>query len=144
MNVIQHTQDVHSFTVFPEHMNYGGSTDNGNPSLFGGVIMLNIDLAAAKVVRRALYNTGATGCATASIDRIDFLKPGKVGDLISMYATIKTLGHSSIGVKIKVVRESITGEKEDMCTAATTFVATKDGKVFNHNLCFADTDETSK
>ena len=47
-------------------------------------------------------------------------------------------------LRLKLVRNLLLGEKEDMCTAATTFVATKDGKVFNHNLCFADTDETSK
>jgi acyl-CoA hydrolase len=125
---------THSFTVFPSDLNYAGS-------LFGGTVMQHMDLAAVKVVRRALYGTGADGCVTASVDRIDFKKPGYLGDLIIMKSEIKSLGRSSIQVRIKVERESTKGEIEEICTANFTFVAIKDKKSFQHNLNFENLGE---
>lgn len=88
------------------------------------------------VVRRALYETGADGCVTASVDKIDFKKPAFVGDIISMNSEIKALGKSSIQVKINVTRESNNGIVEEICSANFTFVAIKDGKPFKHYLNF--------
>ena len=120
---------THSFTVFPSDLNYAGS-------LFGGTVMQHMDLAGVKVVRRALYGTGADGCVTASVDRIDFKKPALLGDLITMTSEIKSIGHSSIQVRIRVERESTKGDIEEICTANFTFVAIKDKKSFPHNLSF--------
>ena len=119
----------HSFFVFPQDLNYSGS-------LFGGTVMQQMDIAGVKVVRRALYGTGADGCVTASVDRIDFKKPGLLGDLITMTSEIKSIGHSSIQVRVKVERESTQGVVEEICTANFTFVAIKDKKSFPHNLSF--------
>jgi len=120
---------VHSFTVFPQDLNYANS-------LFGGKVMAEMDIAGVKVVRRALYGTGADGCVTASVDRIDFKKPAFLGDLITMVSEIKTLGKSSIQVKITVTRESIMGDIDYICAANFTFVAMKDKKSFKHGLTF--------
>ena len=120
---------THSFTVFPQDLNY-------NNTLFGGVIMSNMDLSGVKVVRRALYGTGADGCVTASVDRIDFNKPAFLGDLIVMTSEIKSLGKSSVQVRITVNRESTLGEIEEICAANFTFVAMKDRKPFQHGLTF--------
>lgn len=120
---------VHSFTVFPQDLNYADT-------LFGGKVMAEMDIAGVKVVRRALYGTGAEGAVTASVDRIDFKKPAFLGDLITMTAEIKTLGKSSIQVKISVSRESQQGFIEDICAANFTFVAMKDKKPYQHGLSF--------
>ena len=120
---------VHSFTVFPQDLNYNGT-------LFGGTVLSNMDLSGVKVVRRALYETGADGCVTASFDKVDFHKPAFLGDIITMVAEIKAFGKSSIQVRIKVTRESVTGEIDDICAANVTFVAMKDKKPFQHGLCF--------
>jgi acyl-CoA hydrolase len=120
---------THSFTVFPQDLNYAGS-------LFGGKVMAEMDIAGVKVVRRALYGTDADGCVTASVDRIDFHKPAFLGDLVIMTSEIKSLGKSSIQVRITVVRESHKGEIEEICAANFTFVAIKDKKPFKHNLSF--------
>ena len=120
---------VHSFTVFPQDLNYADT-------LFGGKVMAEMDIAGVKVVRRALYGTGAEGAVTASVDRIDFKKPAFLGDLITMTAEIKTLGKSSIQTKISVSRESTMGVIEDICAANFTFVAMKDKKSFPHGLSF--------
>lgn len=130
---------VHSFTVFPQDLNYANS-------LFGGKVMAEMDIAGVKVVRRALYGTGADGCVTASVDRIDFKKPAFLGDLITMVAEIKAIGKSSIQVRIRVTRESVTGEIDDVCAANFTFVAIKDKKPFHHGLSFdkLETQESVK
>jgi acyl-CoA hydrolase len=120
---------VHSFTVFPQDLNYANS-------LFGGKVMAEMDIAGVKVVRRALYGTGADGCVTASVDRIDFKKPAFLGDLITMVAQIKAIGKSSLQVRITVSRESIMGEIDDVCAANFTFVAMKDKKPYHHGLSF--------
>jgi acyl-CoA hydrolase len=120
---------THSFTVFPNDLNYFGT-------LYGGTLMSHMDLAGVQVVRRATYGTGADGCVTASVDKIDFHRPAFLGDLIVLVATIKTIGKSSIQVQIKVTRESTIGETEEICTANFTFVTMKDKKPFKHNLTF--------
>jgi acyl-CoA hydrolase len=120
---------VHSFTVFPQDLNYADT-------LFGGKVMAEMDIAGVKVVRRALYGTGAEGAVTASVDRIDFKKPAFLGDLITMVAEIKTLGKSSIQIKISVSRESQQGFIEDICAANFTFVAMANKKPFPHGLSF--------
>ena len=120
---------THSFTVFPQDLNYADT-------LFGGITMQHMDIAGVKVVRRALYNTDCDGAVTASVDRIDFKKPAFLGDLITMNAEIKTLGKSSIQIKISVSRESQKGLVEDICAANFTFVAMKDKKSHPHGLSF--------
>ena len=120
---------IHSFTVFPSDLNYNGT-------LFGGTVMQNMDLSGVKVIRRVLYGVGSDGFVTASADRIDFQRPAFLGDLITMTAEIKAFGKSSIQVMIKVTRESVLGEVEDICAANFTFVVLKDKKPFSHGLSF--------
>lgn len=127
---------VHSFTVFPQDLNYADT-------LFGGKVMAEMDIAGVKVVRRALYGTGAEGAVTASVDRIDFKKPAFLGDLITMVAEIKTLGKSSLQIKISVSRESQQGFIEEICAANFTFVAMKDKRPFPHGLSFEKLENKS-
>jgi acyl-CoA hydrolase len=120
---------IHSFTVFPQDLNYADT-------LFGGCVMSHMDVAGVKVVRRAIYETDCDGAVTASVDKIDFNKPAFLGDLITMKADIKALGRSSIQVKITVTRESQTGDIEEICAANFTFVTMKNKKPHPHNLSF--------
>ncbi len=120
---------THSFTVFPQDLNYADT-------LFGGKVMAEMDVAGVKVVRRALYDTDCDGAVTASVDKIDFKKPAFLGDLITMKAEIKGLGRSSIQIKISVTRESQTGDVEEICAANFTFVSMKNKKSHPHNLSF--------
>jgi acyl-CoA hydrolase len=120
---------THSFTVMPKDYNYA-------EALFGGKLLYELDYAGVKVVRRALYGTGADAAVTAAIDRVDFVKPAFKGDIITMNAQIKSFGKSSIQVRVTVHRESVKGEVEQVCASNLTFVAIKDGKPFKHNLNF--------
>src|SRR5580700_3657625 len=117
---------VHSFTVFPDDLNYKGS-------LFGGKILAEIDLAALKAVRRMLYNSDCDTAVTASIDRVDFLKPAKLGDIVELTATIYKLGRTSVSVFVHVTKEDEYGIIEKICDARLVFVSLKEDKPHPHN-----------
>jgi acyl-CoA hydrolase len=127
MNDIEYITD---FTVFPEHINFVGT-------LFGGVLLGKMDIAAATLARKILYKTEADGAVTASMDKVDFLLPGNIGDLITIKSVLKSLGKSSILIQCKVYKEDMKGNTEKMCTAMFTFVAMKEGKPYPHGLSFA-------
>jgi acyl-CoA hydrolase len=71
------------------------------------------------------------------MDKVDFLLPGNVGDLITIKSVLKSLGRSSLLIQCKVYKEDMKGNTEKMCTAMFTFVAMKEGKPYPHGLSFA-------
>ncbi len=93
-----------------------------NPAgnIHGGVILKQIDLTAATVaMRHARCN-----CVTASIDRIDFLRPVHVGELVRFKASLNYVGHTSMEVGVRVEAENlITGDVRYTNSAYLTFVA---------------------
>jgi hypothetical protein len=117
------------FTVFPQDINFSGT-------LFGGVLLAKMDIAAATLARKVLSNTNADGAVTASMDKVDFLKPGFLGDLITIKCTLKSLGTSSMLIKSTVHREDFKGNVEKLCTGIFTFVAIKDKLPYRHNVSF--------
>jgi acyl-CoA hydrolase len=126
---------VHSFTVMPKDCNFNTNSENQkNDILFGGKLLFEIDYAGAKIARRSTYDVDSDMIVTASIDRINFEKPAYLGDIVTMVATIKSLGKSSISIRVKVNRESKVGEIEQICSATMTFVTIKDGKSIPHHL----------
>lgn len=127
---------THSFTVMPRDCNFNSKITGQNNILFGGKLLFELDYAGAKVVRRALYGTDTNSFVTASIDRIDFKNPSIIGDMVIMVATIKSFGRSSIQLRVKVNREDLEGNVEEICSANMTFVALKDAKPSPHGLSF--------
>lgn len=115
----------HTFTVFPEDLNYAGS-------LFGGKLLAEMDIAAIKAVRRMLYSTKCDGAVTASLDKVDFKAAAKLGDIIELRSMIVRLGTSSIDVEVEVKRESEKGLIESICNAKFTFVSLRKGKAYPH------------
>lgn len=137
METINKEQAYHSFTVMPKDCNFNKRLNsNINDTLFGGKLMYEMDYAGAKIARRATYDIDIDMVVTASTDRINFEKPAFIGDLITMEATIKAYGKSSIQVRIKVRREDLNGYIEQICSANMTFVTIKDGKPKEHGLHF--------
>ncbi len=116
---------THSFMVFPEDMNYAGT-------LFGGKILAEMDKAAAKAARRILYGTSCQGAVTVSLDKVDFIAPAHLGDIIELTAHITRLGRTSIEIHVHVSKENHMGEIETICQATFVFVSLKEGKPFPH------------
>ena len=95
---------------------------DANPAgnVHGGVIMKLIDTAAAVVAgRHARSNT-----VTASIDRLDFLGPVFVGDLLFLKASMNMAGKTSMELGVRVEAENlVSGEVRHTSSAYLTFVA---------------------
>ncbi|BBM82676.1 acyl-CoA thioesterase [Candidatus Uabimicrobium amorphum] len=72
---------------------------NGVGTIFGGVILSNIDLAGAVEVRRHT----AKKVVTVSVKEVKFLSPVFVGDIVSFYTQTTKVGNTSITVEVRVV-----------------------------------------
>ncbi len=99
---------------------------NANGDIFGGWLMAQMDLGASVLARRR----AAGRVATVAVEAMTFLKPVKVGDVVSIHADLLREGRSSmkIGLEVWVTRqpESV----RVLVTEATfTFVAiAEDGR----------------
>lgn len=135
MNKINKLEATHSFTVMPKDCNY--NVEDGSKVtriLFGGKLLYDLDYAGAKIARRATYGVDCDMVVTASIGNTNFELPAYIGDIVTYTSTIKALGKSSIQIRVKVTRESIRGEVEQISSSNMTFVTIKDGKPYPHGL----------
>ena len=118
------------------------SDANPNGNVFGGEILKQIDLIAGLVAQRhARMNT-----VTASIDRVNFLKPVFVGNAIILSARINYVHKSSMEIEIKVESEDLmSGNKTLTNTAFVTAVALgPDGKTREVAPLLLETDDDKK
>jgi len=87
---------------------------------FGGRIMQWVDLAAAMAAQRHCR----TPVVTASIDKLDFLAPVRLGHLAIIRAQVNAVFGTSMEVGAEVLDENpITGERLKCCDAFLTFVS---------------------
>ena len=96
---------------------------NANGDIFGGWMMAQMDLAGAVVaIRRAKGRV-----ATVAVETMTFHRPVMIGDLVSCYAEVKRVGHTSIGVQIDAwVERRIDGSAEQVTSGLFTYVAIDD------------------
>lgn len=96
---------------------------NANGDIFGGWLMAQMDLGASVLARRRAQ--GRT--ATVAVEAMTFLKPVKVGDLVSIHSTLLREGRTSMGIEVEVwARRLITDEHLKVTEATFTFVAIDD------------------
>jgi acyl-CoA hydrolase len=88
--------------------------------ILGGTVMHLIDITGAIACHR---HTNALAL-TAGVDRLDFLHPIKVGDMIILKSRVTATFRTSLEVEVEVFSESITtGERKLTSHAFLTFVA---------------------
>lgn len=126
LKLISNFETKHSFIVFPEDINYAGT-------LFGGKVLAEMDLTALKAARRILYGTECDGAVTVSLDKVDFISPAYLGDIIELTAFVRSLGRTSIEIYVHVAKENHLGEVSVICDATFVFVAVKNAKPHPHN-----------
>jgi len=98
----------------------GPSDINANGHIFGGWVLSQMDKAAGIIARH--HSGGAV--ATIAIDRMEFIEPIHLRDLISVYAEVERVGRTSMGVRIEVVAHRDLGATEVKVTEGLfTFVA---------------------
>src|SRR6478609_1988416 len=81
---------------------------NRHGTIFGGVLLENIDLAGAIAAQREVQLRGGNPKAafvTVAINRVEFRKPVLVGDVVRFETSIVKIGRTSITVRIDVKAE---------------------------------------
>lgn len=92
-------------------------------NVFGGHILGEID----RVAYIAATRHAKTSCVTASFDRVDFLEPVHVGDVVEFNAELTFVGTSSMEVWVRVQAEtSHGGPRRRVGEAFVTMVAVDD------------------
>ena len=93
---------------------------NANGHIFGGWVLSQMDIAGGIVAARAAHSP----VATVAIERMFFLAPILLHDIVSIYADIERVGRTSIAVKLDVIASRGPGGLEVPVTSGVyTFVA---------------------
>jgi len=96
---------------------------NANGHIFGGWVLSQMDIAAGIVASRRANGP----VATIAIDRMEFIAPIHLRDLISVYAEVESVGRTSMKVRIEVIASRDRGTTEVKVTEGLfTFVAIDD------------------
>ncbi len=105
--------------MLPSHSNFGGK-------VHGGYILNLMDQIAFACASKH----SQCYCVTASVNRVDFLNPIDVGELVTLKASINYTGRSSMVVGLRVESENVrTGEVKHCNSSYFTMVARDaDGK----------------
>ena len=102
--------------MFPSDANPAGN-------VFGGAILKHIDMVAGIVAQR--YSQ--TNAVTVSMDKISFLKPVFVGNVLFVKAQVNYVQKSSMEIEVNVEAEDIAnGTRVHTGNAFVTFVALDD------------------
>jgi acyl-CoA thioesterase YciA len=93
---------------------------NQYETIFGGVILSLIDQAGFIEARKH----GTHRWVTASVDRVDFLAPIHVGDVVEVRTRTEKTGRSSVTVRVRVLSERyLSGDIVRVTEATLTMVA---------------------
>jgi acyl-CoA thioesterase YciA len=93
---------------------------NANGHIFGGWVLSQMDIAAGIVASRRADGP----VATVAIERMEFLAPIHLRDLISVYAEVAKVGRTSMQIRIEVIASRDRGATEVKVTEGLfTFVA---------------------
>jgi len=96
---------------------------NFTGNVFGGQILAEIDRVAYITATRHAKAT----CVTASFDRVDFVAPVHVGEVVDFDAALTFVGRSSMEVWVRVRAEALRGGGPQLVAAAfVTMVAVDD------------------
>jgi acyl-CoA hydrolase len=101
------------YMVFPNDL-------NSNDTVFGGLIMAQMDRYAAVAADR---HAGGV-CVTVGVDAVHFIAPARGGDVLIFNAAVNRAWTSSMEVGCKVEAERIGGgDRRHILSAYLTFVA---------------------
>lgn len=74
-------------------------------NVFGGVILALVDKVAWVSAARHCENP----CVTASFDQVDFRAPIEIGEVVTLKASINTVGRTSMEIGVRVEAEQVHG-----------------------------------
>jgi acyl-CoA thioesterase YciA len=98
----------------------GPSDINANGHIFGGWVLSQMDIAAGIIASRRAGGS----VATIAIDKMEFIAPIHLRDVISVFAEVERVGRTSMGIRIEVIATRDRGATDIKVTEALfTFVA---------------------
>ncbi|RIV42101.1 acyl-CoA thioesterase [Flagellimonas pelagia] len=105
--------------MLPSHSNFGGKVHGGH------ILNLMDQIAFACASKHS-----QSYCVTASVNRVDFLNPIEVGELVTLKASINYTGKTSMVVGVRVESENVTTGVVKHCNSSyfTMVAKGKDGK----------------
>lgn len=104
------------------------SDTNANGDIFGGWIMSQMDMGGAILAKEIAQGR----VVTVAVDKISFLRPIAIGDVVCCYGKLLSVGRTSMQVKVEVwIKKVYDGVRDRHCVtqALFTYVAIdKEGK----------------
>jgi acyl-CoA thioesterase YciA len=98
----------------------GPADINANGHIFGGWVLGVMDQAGGILAGRVSQGP----CATVAIDKMEFIAPILLRDIISVYAHLERRGRTSMAIRIEVIATRARGQQEVKVTEGLfTFVA---------------------
>ncbi|MDB6093249.1 MAG: putative acyl-CoA thioester hydrolase [Verrucomicrobia bacterium] len=93
---------------------------NANGDIFGGWLVSQMDLGGAILAR----TTSLSRVTTVAIDAMTFLRPVSVGDTVSCYAQLLSIGRTSMKVSVEAWVHTYASSTQQRVTAGHfTYVA---------------------
>ena len=110
---VRSSQTTITELMIPSYANFGGK-------IHGGILLSLMD----KVAYTTASKHAGTYCVTVSVDKVEFLQPVEVGELVSMHASVNYVGRTSLVVGIRVESQNIkTGKIKHTNSSFFTMVA---------------------
>lgn len=102
--------------MIPSYANFGGK-------IHGGILLSLMD----KVAYACASKHAGTYCVTVSVDKVEFLQPVDVGELVAMHASVNYVGRTSLIIGIRVEAQNVkTGKIKHTNSSYFTMVAKGD------------------
>jgi acyl-CoA hydrolase len=77
-------------------------------SVFGGIVLAAVD----KIAYVCSTRHAGRPCVTVSVDQVDFRTPIRIGEIVTLRASVNSVGRTSLEVGVQVVAESVAGGAE--------------------------------
>ncbi|MEP7349120.1 MAG: acyl-CoA thioesterase [Sphingorhabdus sp.] len=98
----------------------GPADINANGHIFGGWVLGAMDRAGGILAGRIAHGA----CATVAIEKMEFIAPILMRDIISVYARLERRGRTSMVIRIEVIATRDRGQEDVKVTEGLfTFVA---------------------
>lgn len=92
---VSYSQTTLTELMIPAYANFGGK-------IHGGTLLSLMD----KVAYACSHKHAGNYCVTVAVNRVEFLEPVEVGEMVSMMASVNYVGRTSLVVGIKVIAEN--------------------------------------
>lgn len=110
---VRYSQTTITELMIPSYANFGGK-------IHGGILLSLMD----KVAYSCASRHAGTYCVTVSVDKVEFLQPVEVGELVSLFASVNYVGRTSMIVGIRVEAQHVkTGHIKHTNSSYFTMVA---------------------